>query len=209
MTVKANLRVVLLANEVTVAESNDARLWQHTFATLMNQRGETILNPGILAGAAAESAVRSGEHPHLLSESNDAGDNPLERFAKVLGLDPAVVQGACDPAIEPPYMHLHIQEWKDFRNKTPSKGYASIPPIVLAATLLVLWFKEASLGTVTINNARAVLNTINARDKNPARGLKNCDWLQTRGDNILFNPAKYDKAVAVARAFCSRRSIEY
>ena len=34
MTVKANLRMVLLANDVTVAETDDTTLWQHTLATI-------------------------------------------------------------------------------------------------------------------------------------------------------------------------------
>ena len=39
MTVKANLRIVLLANDVTVAETDDAALWQHTLAAITGEGG--------------------------------------------------------------------------------------------------------------------------------------------------------------------------
>ncbi len=150
MSVKASLRVVLLADEVTIAESDDAALWQHILSTVTGRRGETSPAPNFRASRAVESTVRPGEHPHSESENKGVGSTALERFGEVLTLNSTIVQGACDPSMEPPYMHLHMQEWQDFRRKTPSRGYTSIPPIVLAATLLVLWFKEASLGTVTI-----------------------------------------------------------
>src|SRR5438477_8276223 len=38
MTVKASLRVVLLANEITVAESEDPALWQYNLAAITGGR---------------------------------------------------------------------------------------------------------------------------------------------------------------------------
>ncbi len=210
MTVKANLRIVLLANDVTVAETDDAALWQHTLAAITGAPGapsQTLAPPtSIFTGRTSRPNEYRSPEPHSNGHGNGAG--PLEQFAEELRLDPVTVQGACDPTTEPPYMHLDVRAWQEFKRNTPARGNTSIPPIVLAATLLVLWFKNTRSGSVTVSQAQAVLNTIDTRDKNPARALRNCGWLQTREDVIKLNPARFDPAIAVARAFCSHQPIE-
>jgi hypothetical protein len=155
---------------------------------------------------APRHADRRTTEPY--SNGNENGAGTLDQFSGELRLDPVTVQSACDPMTEPPYMHLDVRAWQDFKRNTPARGSTSIPPVVLAATLLVLWFKNARLGPLTVSQAQAVLNTIDTRDKNPARALRNCSWLQTRDDVVKLNPARFDQAVAVARAYCSHRPIE-
>ena len=208
MSIKATLRVVLLANEITVAESADAELWQNTLSKITGRR------EGATDGAefpCEEKKPKEHQSPTMtiaVEPAVSVGFCDFGTFSDELQLDPLTVQGACDPSIEPPFIHLDVRAWQEFRRNTPLRGNTSIPPIVLAATLLVLWFRSKQLGTVTISQAQAVLNTIDTRDKNPARGLRNCDWLQTRDDTIKLNPSRFDEAIEVARAYCSRQPLE-
>lgn len=211
MSVKASLRVVLLANEIIVAESDDSALWQYNLAAITGGRMPSGPSNGDGAGRPMPQEVRPaeqrGDAPHSVSNGGVVGGG-VERFAADLQLDVALLQAACDPTTDPPYMHLDVRAWQAFKRNTAARGPEAVPPVVLTATLLVLWFRIAQLGPVTISQAQAVLGTIDARDKNPARGLRNCDWLQTRDDVIRLNPAQFDMALAVARAFCNQQSIE-
>src|SRR4051794_20878961 len=190
MTVKANLRIVLLANDVTVAETDDAAMWQHTLAAITGASEEpsrTHAPPRLFPiGNTSPPAEYRSPEPY----SNVNGSGIFEQFAGELRLDPSTVRAACDPTTEPPYMYLDVRAWQEFKRNTPARGSTSIPPIVLAATLLVLWFKNTRMGAATVGQAQAVLNTIDTRDKNPARALRNCGWLQTRDGVIKLNPAR-------------------
>ncbi len=208
MTVKASLQIVLKANDVIVAESDDAALWQQTLAAITG--GKLSVAPAVASRdeVAVGRATYNGDSPRDTQERLNWPTDALDRFAHELRLDVVVVQAACDPGAEHPFMHLDVRTWEEFKRNTPARGYNSVPPVVLAATLLSLWFRQAQMGQVTIGQAQAVLNTIGLRDKNPVRGLRNCEWLQARDDVIKLNPARYTQALAVARAFCSRQTIE-
>lgn len=207
MPSKVNLRIVLFANDVSVVETDDAALWQHTLAAITGTREA----PGQFHGPTTSISTGSTSRPDELRPpepyGNGNGAGALEHFAGELKLDPAAVQGTCDPTTEQPYMHLEVRAWQEFKRNTAPRGTTSNAPIVIAATLLVLWFKTTRLGAVTVSQAQAVLNTIDIRDKNPARGLKNCGWLQSRDDVITLNPTRYDQAIILARAFCSQQPI--
>jgi hypothetical protein len=213
VTVKASLRVVLLANEITVAESEDPALWQYNLAAITGGRMPPAPPVGDRAGRTTPYAGRAAEQHGDTAHTNGSNGNGvplaegLERLAAELGVEVAVLQAACDPTTEPPYMHLDVRAWQEFKQNTAPRGASAVPPIVLAATLLVLWFRIARLGPVTVSQAQAVLGTIDARDKNPARGLKNCNWLQTRDDVIKLNPTRYNMVLAVARAFCTQQQV--
>lgn len=214
MTVKASLRVLLLANEVTVAESDDPSLWQYNLAAITGGRLPPESHPGGKTLPPTQGVLRPPDRQADAQHTNDRNGNGgaagggIERFAEQLRVDIAVLEAACDPSSEPPYMHLDLRAWQEFKRNTAARGTSSVPPVVMAATLLVLWFPIASLGAVTINQAQAVLGTIDARDKNPARGLRNCNWLQTRDDVIRLNPTRFNMALAVARAYCNQQAIE-
>jgi hypothetical protein len=53
-----------------------------------------------------------------------------------------------------------------------------------------------------------VLKSLRIKDKNIPRGIRNCEWLQLRGNNIIVNPAKVNRAKAIAKAFCIQKPIE-
>jgi hypothetical protein len=207
VTVKANLRVVLYANDIVVAESEDPELWQSNLARITG-RGATLGPSAEAKGIRPPEVERPNDFSPEVQHPNGGATGTLERFAADLDLDAATIHDACAPCLEPPFMHLDVRAWQEFKRNTAPRGSSSVPPIVLASTLLVLWFKAARRGTVTVSQAQAVLGTIDARDKNPARGLKNCPWLQIREDAIKLNAAKFDAALAVARAFCSHQPIE-
>ena len=105
-------------------------------------------------------------------------------------------------------MRLDERAWRDFRKKTGASGRSSIPPIILPATLLVIWFKHAKLGQVSVSQAQSVLKTIGERDKNVTRAMRNCGWLRVTDDIIKLRPGGDERAIAVARAFCTHQAVE-
>ena len=191
MTVQAKLTVTLKANDVLVAESEDAGLWQKVLLAITENKELAI-------------TINKTDLPPL-NEDEVTDTSALGKYADEIGLDVATVKGACDPSGTAPYMQLDSHCWSDWVSNVPVRGRGSISPIALAATLLVLWFKKANLGTATQDQAQAVLANINAIGSNPARSINNCEWLQRRNDGtVLLNPARIKKAIEVARAFCIR-----
>lgn len=130
------------------------------------------------------------------------------KFAYDLDINPDAVNGACGPSLEPPYLHLDYHAWETFRNNHPTRGAGTIAPSALAGTLLSLWFISANLGIPSKSMIPGVLITINLKDRNLPRGIKNCEWLQLRESKLIVNPAKISKAKAVAKAFCDQKPID-
>lgn len=201
--VKAKLRVVLQADETVVAESDDAGLWQRVLLAINKGAGggsSLLEDEGQLRlPAQATDPQRSGNLPSL------GDDDDVARFAKAVGINVAIMEGACAPSKTSPYLTLDMHCWNAMKEQTPPRGPGSISPIAVAATLLALWMKTAKLGTATQAEAQKVLGTINLRDSNAARSIQAAEWLQGRaGGVIVLNPARAKRAVAVARAFCSQ-----
>lgn len=200
----ATLRVKLFAENVLVAESSDPALWQETLATIsglhLTAQPDRRSTGGVDASRQALPVPLSGGDGDSLSAH-------LAALAAELDVDAAQLVAACDPSLDPPYLHLDMRAWEDFKRNTGARGVESVAPIVLATTLLALWFKVTGIGVAAIPLGQKVLATIELRDKNPYRGLRNCEWLQYRADAVKLNPAQYGQAVAVARAYCSRRPI--
>jgi hypothetical protein len=105
-------------------------------------------------------------------------------------------------------MHLDVHHWESFKKNTPNRGRGSIPPVVLGATLLVLWFRHEKLGKSKQVDAIKLMETIHVGDKNPSRGMKKCQWLQGRSDGLVLNPSKVSQAIGVARAYCMKQPIQ-
>jgi hypothetical protein len=198
---KAKLAVILKANDVTVVEVEDANLWQQVFATI---------NSGTLGvmstlGSTEGEVGTSGAHLTTAVTGNTPVGKSTARLAQSLGIDNAIVDGACSPSGDAPYLRLDVHCWEQMRNQLPRTGGAAVAPITASATLLALWFREAGLGSATQSQAQAVLDTIGIRDQNPSRGIKNTDWLQSRaGGQIVLNPAAISKAILFAKCFCSK-----
>jgi hypothetical protein len=197
-TVKAKLTVTLKADEVLVAEIEDAALWQSVLNAIHS--GNTTVT---LGGAVPE------KHGGLAGRTNGGtgleANEPLDRLAQEVGLDPPVVEGACAPTSTAPYMQLNKHNWEALRKQLPQRGPLAISPIVLASTLLALWFSTAGLGNPTQAQVLAVLKGIGVEDHNPSRGIRRATWLIPRGNGqVQLNAAEVSTAVRITKAFCSK-----
>ncbi|MEO8187298.1 MAG: hypothetical protein ABI580_08050 [Burkholderiaceae bacterium] len=193
MAVTAKLKIILQANEIVVAESEDELLWRRVLTAI--QGGSPPLDDRAAAdGNDVEDVV-----------NNAPPKGGVEKFAKALGVTTAALVGACEPTREPPYLVLDAKSWEAFKKNTPPRGLNSVAGLQLAGTLLCVWFKHGGItGRPTQAQALAVLGSIGVTDKNPSRSIKNCTWLQSRPDGIQINPAETSKAERVAKAFVQK-----
>jgi hypothetical protein len=129
--------------------------------------------------------------------------------ARRLGSTVDVIKGSLSPSKEPPYLDLNSHNWEAFKKNFPKRGPGAVSPIGLAGTALALWIREAKLDvSVTQTLAAAVLDTIDIKDPNPSRGIKNTKWLQARaGGAIIVNPAEISKAQVIVGAYCSKKKL--
>jgi hypothetical protein len=195
MTVKAELKIQLWAGSELVAESQDQELWSRNFAAM---RSEVVLG-GAPAQAPAASIAGAGPSDVPLGGS-------LDKLAAELGVTIEILQGACDPLMEPPYMRLDVHRWAALKQNTPKRGRNSFSPISVAATLLCLWFRFSRQNKQpSIKEAQDVLDTIRARDHNPSRSIDSCPWLRHAGSAISIKPDEISSAMKLARAFCLKQ----
>ncbi len=172
-SVKAALTVTLKADEVVVAEIEDAALWQQVL-TAINTGSANLHNQAPTPMAAGARATDSTQPP--VSTENNA----LGQLASQLGIDVAQVQGACSPSVDDTFMRLDLHCWEEMKKQIPNRGPLSVAPIAVPATLLALWFSKAGLGSPTQAQAQTVLGTISLRDPNASRSIQNTVWLQSR-----------------------------
>jgi hypothetical protein len=204
MSFKTSLKIVLKADDVVVAESEDVELWQRVLSR-MNKSGEAPLPTGEPPQRDSErdpetaSLFTSGAQS---SESESGREEAIAKFSELLGVNEDELIGACDPRLEPPYIYLEKHHWQELKDTLPARGPNAIPSIVTAASILLLWLDEIGDENPTVENTQSVLNTIDVRDRNPGRGISNCKWLRKRDGEIILNPAKTSMAVAVSRAYC-------
>jgi hypothetical protein len=194
MTIKAKLTVRLLADTVLVAESNDEDLWKRVLSAIH--------------GGTSGGEFVVGEHPNKvitppsLQSPLAEKSGGVKALAKEIEVVESEVDGALSPTHEAPFITLDVKLWETFKKANPPRGRNAISPIVLSGTILCLWFKCAGIeGRPTQKQAQDVLHEIGERDKNPSRAVKNCEWLQSRGDGLQLNPARYSKAINLAKAF--------
>jgi len=193
MSLRARLRIILMADEVVVAESEDPRLWHATLRAVSDEGGE-------------------GER-HTFSGPRD-GEREAERlavaaFAEELGVDPEAVQAACAPKAIAPYVFLDRHHFESFKRLTPERGRNAVSNIVLALTLLLLWADKMRLARVAVRDGTAVLRTIGARDDHPGRAVDNCPWIRRSMNRLVLVPEEISKAIAVARAYCTKTSPDW
>jgi hypothetical protein len=196
---KAKLAVVLKADEVIVAESDDALLWQRVLRAINSGSSEFSEEK---KRRDDESNSEDGEE-----ESSDSRDtsSPIGKFARQLGLTVSAIKGACDPTTAEPYLQMDMHNWSAVKTQLPPRGISALSPIVVASTLLGLWFRAAGLGNPTQAQAQRVLATISVQDKNPSRGVKAAPWLQPRaGGQVVINAAQVERAILLAKCFCAK-----
>jgi hypothetical protein len=201
MNVSAKLKIMLTAGETQVAESEDPILWQKVLAAI-TAAGSGPRAPGLQTTRAANGL---GGQDLAMSLQGLSGE--VDRMAQELGVEPAILIGACDPTTEPPYLSLNPHCWESLKESTPPRGAGAVSAMALAATLACLWFRHAKLGTPTPAQVQAILKTVGASEMNPTRAVRNCDWLQARAGGIILNPAEISKAIKIAHAFCTREHV--
>ncbi len=192
MTVKAKLKIQLLADSVTVAESEDEHLWRNVLSAIQGVGG--------LPAQEEQELPRNDKHD--VRKKHKRKGAGASGFAAELNVSVDELEGACTPINEPPYIHLDEKSWEEFKKNTPTRGSNSVAPLQLAGTLLCLWFKHAGNEKIpTTSDAQAILETIGERDKNASRSIKNCEWLQKRMGGLRINAAKHSRAIAIAKSY--------
>lgn len=213
---KAAMSVVLKANDVVVAEVDDPVLWNSVFAAISLGRSTLAAVPAPSPSPLLSLPLPSGRN--ALDGQGSTADaviasamantpliEPVQKFARELGVDVDVLIGACDPSVTDPFVTLDSHHWEAMRRDLPSRGAKAIAPIQLAASVLCLWARHAGIGAVTQSMAQNVLANIAGRDPNPGRGLDSSDWLQRKqGGVVTINPAKISKAIVVVAGFCNK-----
>jgi hypothetical protein len=197
MTVKAKLQVLLKADDVEVAHSEDAGLWQSVLLAITANR--PLSDTDHARQRSAQEVGGSG------GEGGPSSSGPLMKMAGALGIDAQLLTGACNPTVDAPFITLDAHRYEAMRRSLPARGTKSISNIQLAGTLLALWFYYAGLGNVSQAQAQAVLGPLGVRDPNPGRGIANAEWLQTRaGGQFALNPAEISTATTIVRSFCKK-----
>lgn len=201
MAVKAKLSVVLKADDVEVAASEDGELWQQVLQAITGGRPLSAPNPSQAVGSAKADDVRSS----LRVGDDPPRTDPLSRMAAAAGIEPNLLQGACNPTTDAPFIALDAHRYESMRKALPERGPKAIANIAIAGTLLAVWFHYSSQGNVTQAQAQAVLESLGKRDSNAPRGIRNADWLQPRsGGQFAVNPAEISKALIICRCFCTK-----
>jgi hypothetical protein len=192
MDKKPDLTVKLFAGDTLVDQSTDVALWQRVLSEI---RG-LILSPPATDSLPDQSRIE-GQDSSLA----------IRAFAKSLSVTLEEILGSLDPTAEAPFIHLNSHDWEALRRNTPLKGPGAISSSVLAATALVLWQKHSAIGEITLQTVRATMNTIDLDDKNAARSIANCEWLQTKANRIALNPSRASAAVRLVKSYCRREPL--
>lgn len=205
MTIKASLRIILKANDIEIAESDDPKLWQEVFAAITQNISPEKAD---VVDETKSIPTNNAEEVKSVKTTNLVNSDPKSLFAKELGISMDELEGALGPTFEEPYIHLDPHCWEALRKNTGPRGRNSVAPTALAATVLALWFNHARIEEpTTIKLCSGVLNTIHLTDKNAPRAIKNTEWLQNRATGIFINPAQRSRAIALAASFCTKSPI--
>lgn len=191
MAIKARLTLILKADDVTVAESEDPEIWKAAFEAI-----QTGLGGGGLRKADEELSEWVPEEERVAIRS----------FAAELGIEVKDVLASCHPRTMPPYLFLNRHHWEAFKRQTPERGRNAVSNAVLAMTLLLLWAEKINLDRIALRDGMAVLRAISAGDEHASRAVENCTWLQRSAGRVVINPDEISKAIAVARAFCLQQA---
>lgn len=196
MAVTAKLKLILMADDVIVAESEDPDAWQ-------------VALDAVRGRAASGGAPKNSEVGELAEWVSEEERLAIRAFAQGLGVAPRDVLAACHPRAIAPYVFLSKDYWEAFKRNTPERGRNAVSNAVLAMTLLLLWGERIRLDKVSLRDAYAILRTIGARDEHASRAVENCSWLQVGFNRVRLDPGEVSKAVVVARAFCLRESPQW
>jgi hypothetical protein len=188
VVLKARLKLILMADDVIVAETDDAEVWRIAFQALHGDRAAA----GLDRREEAELAEWVPENERVAIRS----------LARDIAVDVSDLLSACHPRSVPPYIFLSRRHWEAFKRNTPERGRTAVSNAVLALTLLTLWAEKINIDRITLRDGMAVLRAISARDEHARRAAENCPWLQFSLSRVSLNPDRTSSAVAIAHAFC-------
>lgn len=197
MVIKAKLKLILTADNVVIAESDDTEIWQAALQAIQGAAVEQVLGGEKEIPDKGIDWVPEEERAAILSLASD------------LAIEPQDLLSACHPRLIAPYIFPNKHYWEAFKQQTAQRGRNSVSNAVLALTLLLLWGEKIHLERVALRDGMAVLRTIVARDDHASRAVENCPWLQKSSGRIVLNPEKISRAIAIARAFCTRTAPEW
>lgn len=192
---KAKLLLILKAGEVVVEEVEDPILWQKVLATIQGERQQ------IERGANIE--LKDEKFP---PEDSIGMNNVVEKFAKKIGVTEEEIRGAFDPQENPPYITLNNKYWEAMKKNTPKRGSGAVGPAAVVGTILALWFAVTRINeSVTQKTILKVLDVLGVSDNNPARSVKNTNWLiHRRGGIIKIDPSQISDAEEFVKKFCKK-----
>lgn len=193
MSTNPKLKIALYAGEIEVASSTDNAIWIATMAAI--------------TGVQAPPSMGTDIKESTQTTSKDRSERPLSslgKFAAELDVSVEALQGACSPTATAPFIHLDHKYWESLKQNTPPRGVGSVPGVVLAATLLLLWNRHEPLSKITGPMCDAVMATIGHTEKNRARSLRGCEWIQVREDGLRLNPASVPQAIKLAKAYVTK-----
>jgi len=197
MAIKARLKLILTADDVVVAESEDTRIWQAAFQAIQGANIDQVLGTNAPGPGKEIEWVPEEERSAILA------------LASGLGIEPQALLSACHPRMIAPYIFLDKRYWEAFKHQTAERGRTAVSNAVLALTLLLLWGEKINLERVTLRDGMAILKAISARDEHASRAVENCPWLQKTSGRIVLNPEKISRAIAVAQAFCTQSTLDW
>ena len=95
MVIKARLRLVLTADNVVVAESDDPTIWQAAFQAIQGANVEQVLGTKSISNDERIDWVPEEERSAILSLASD------------LGIEPQILLSACHPRMIAPHIFLN------------------------------------------------------------------------------------------------------
>jgi hypothetical protein len=197
MAEKPNLRVALFAGDTEVASSTDSKIWLAAMAAITGEQ---------IAPSSNELSVGAGGVVAPAHKTKAGGALPA--LADEISVSAEELVAACSPSDTQPFIELDHRNWESLKANTAPRGSGAISGTVLAATLLLLWSRHSSIGKVSVSVCNAVLDTIGLSERNQARTLRNCEWIQVRDEGLRLNPARVSTALKIARAYILRTPIE-
>src|ERR1039458_9437592 len=135
-SVKAALTVILKANDVVVAEIEDAGLWQQILTAIHSGSSNLLGNVDAQNSSGGTTLEKAGQSK--MEPTPEPRSAPIDALALQLNISIEQILGACSPTADPPYLHLDAHCWEVMKKQLPKRGMTAIAPIVAAATLLVL-----------------------------------------------------------------------
>ncbi|MFW5804293.1 MAG: hypothetical protein ACOCWG_03570 [bacterium] len=190
MSVKANLKIILKADDTIVAESDDPILWQKILISI-NSNNDQI---------EEFSDTNNKESKELYSN-----DDLIKSFANYLEIPIENVNAAISPTIEAPYIHIDKHYWEAIKKSLPARGATAIADVVIAGTILLVWKEYSKLGDTLTKDVTKILSDLNITAKNPTRSFQNSEWLQLRNNKLFINPVETSKAKNFVKSFCLKQ----